>query len=85
MINKLTLIEFNVIKSNYKQKLLKRDTNLKESSDYIWNEIFLNTKVFNRKELLIKELENVSLEDVKGSYKTMFLDDRKLLSVHVSF
>ena len=74
--------------SEYKNSIIyelkKQDTNLKERSDYIWKEIFVDSLVFNRKDLLLEEINKISLEDVKDMFYDVFYKQPHKISIQVN-
>ena len=56
--------KFKAIKSSYQQLLLQKDTELDTVSHKYWLHILNRDYVFNKRELVLKELESMTLEDV---------------------
>lgn len=66
-----------------RNELLAKDTNLKERSDRIWKEISENSYEFNRRELLLKELDSIKKEEVLNIFDEIFINNPKKISIQI--
>ena len=60
-----------------------KDANLKERTSKIWNEIFLNSLDFNRKDKLTNEIVKINRKDILEAYDTIFIDKPQKLSIQI--
>lgn len=79
----LTQNNIDEYKKSIEMILFKPEDNLKERSDLIWNEIKENSFFFDRKFKLKEELKLISVNDVKNTYKNIFINNPKKLSIQV--
>jgi secreted Zn-dependent insulinase-like peptidase len=75
--------KFNEIKTSLKNELQSKDTNLKERTQRIWNEIYLNTLDFRRKENLIQIIPEVSMNDILVAYDNIFVEKPRKISIQI--
>lgn len=79
----LTQNNIDEYKKSIEMILFKPEDNLKERSDLIWNEIKENSFFFDRKFKLKEELKLITVNDVKNTYKNIFINNPKKLSIQV--
>ncbi len=83
IIVNLKQYQFNSFLSSIRNELLAKDNNLKERSDRIWTEISGNTFEFNRRDLLIKELDSIKKEEVLNIFDEIFVNSPKKISIQI--
>ena len=83
IIVNLKQYQFNSFLSSIRNELLAKDNNLKERSDRIWTEISGNTFEFNRRDLLIKELDSIKKEEVLNIFDEILVNSPKKISIQI--
>jgi len=69
--------------ASIQNELFKKDTNLKERSNKIWSEIFLNTLDFKRKEKLLEEVSKITKSNIIDAFDYIFIDKPQKLSIQI--
>jgi secreted Zn-dependent insulinase-like peptidase len=69
--------------NSIKSELQKRDTNLKERTFRVWNEVLHNSQDFNRKENLEKEISKITKKDIVDTFNSVFIDEPQKLSIQI--
>jgi secreted Zn-dependent insulinase-like peptidase len=82
-ISSLSEEKFNEIKTSLKNELQGKDTNLKERTQRIWNEIYLNTLDFRRKDNLIRAIPEIEKSDILSAYDNIFIEKPRKLSIQI--
>ena len=83
IINDLDDYKLNKVKDNIRTELLKDYTNLSSKSDEIWNEIINNTFNFNRRKLLLNQIDYVTINDIKKEFDVIFFKNPNKLSIQI--
>ena len=74
IINKINLDEWKISAKNY---LNEKDNNLDDIFNKFFNEIINRKYLFNRKQILIQNLVNISIESLKNFITTYLLENNK--------
>lgn len=82
-INSLPENKLNEIITSIENELHKKDTNLKERTKKVWNEIVQNTLDFDRKEQLLKYLTKITKKDILDFFDNIFIDRPHKLSIQI--
>lgn len=82
-IDDITSNEFTMIISLLKKELKTRESNLKERSMSAWDEIYMNNLNFERKEQIIKDIDNLTIEDIANWFNYLFISNVKKISVQL--
>jgi secreted Zn-dependent insulinase-like peptidase len=82
--DKLTLCKekFEEVKLSIKDRLKKKDDNLKERSNRIWREITENTYEFNRGSELLKNVDSLEHDKLIKFFDDTFFQNPKKLTIH---
>jgi secreted Zn-dependent insulinase-like peptidase len=75
--------KFKEIITSIKNELAKRDTNLKERTKKIWQEILYNSLDFNRKDKLLIEVQKINKKDILDTFDSIFIDKPEKLSIQI--
>lgn len=79
----LTNAHVEEYKKSINMMLFREDNNLKERSEFFWNEIDENSYYFDRKFLLKDQLLNITADDVKKAFEDIFFNKPNKLSIQV--
>jgi insulysin len=74
--------KFEKVRSAIKERLTKKDDNLKERASRIWREINDGTYEFNRTNDLIKSLEQIDSSTLKIFFENLFINNPAKLTIH---
>jgi secreted Zn-dependent insulinase-like peptidase len=75
--------KFKEVVASIQNELFKKDTNLKERSNKVWSEIFLNTLDFKRKEKLLDEVNKITKSNIIDAFDYIFIDKPQKLSIQI--
>lgn len=75
--------KLKTFKKTIKGQLLKRDINISERTQKVWNEIIENTLDFDRVNKLIHEIDNITKQDLVSFFQKTFIDSPNKLSIQI--
>ena len=82
-IDKFSPYTLNEYKYRVRNQLSKPDDNMISRFSNCWTEILENTLEFDRKFKLMKELDNISIDDIKNALDSIFFTNPKKLSIQI--
>lgn len=80
-LERLDSEDFNNYKNSMKKKLLKPYESITDEYNFDINEILTNKFVFNRKELMVKELDNIN-KNVLLKFMSSFINKGKIIKIN---
>ena len=82
-LDSLTQKTFDEIKKSLEINSTQKPLTLSEDADRIWAQIHKHRYEWEYIEVFKKQLAKIALEDVRKVYKKIFIDDLKILEVHI--
>ena len=75
--------KFKEVVASIQNELYKKDTNLRERSNKVWSEIYLNSLDFKRKQKLLDEVARLTKANIIDAFDHIFIDKPQKLSIQI--